>query len=433
MSGAKVIRVHPTALDLERQQAANEQAQAALSYWQQQSRELGDDNQQNQAVITKLYHQILSANPLNIKNTWQKLSELQFLVVQDINQRHAEKVSQQQENHSANLKALIAELTAKQPQLAKQLSQASTSQAAELDELIAQALQALSTPQVATASTQQQQLAAQLMQPTEQLSYAQWRLQMQEKLRDPRLSQIKRHLLELKLRNHDAAPFKQRLEQLNTQHSDYSLRLDSLALEVIDQLKQAREKHALLLALRSVSGTIKALATSHAEQLVNAIQLANTECSLEQLQSLFEQAQQLQAQEQQQRHAEQSRKAILQGLAELGYDVQSQMQTAWAEQGQVVLRKAASSDYALEIGGRIENGLLQMRTVALNPARNKQNDLYVEQTWCAELHTLRQQLPDAGVELSIERAIAAGVAPLKEVAANTAQLAPSRTQQLQNK
>ena len=58
------------------------------------------------------------------------------------------------------------------------------------------------------------------------------------------------------------------------------------------------------------------------------------------------------------------RRAILQGLSSLGYEVTEGMATAWVEQGRVVLRKAASPDYGVELGGGIQSDRLQVRAVA---------------------------------------------------------------------
>ena len=43
------------------------------------------------------------------------------------------------------------------------------------------------------------------------------------------------------------------------------------------------------------------------------------------------------------------RRAVLQALSSLGYEVTEGMATAWVEDGAIVLRKAANRDYGVEL------------------------------------------------------------------------------------
>ena len=52
------------------------------------------------------------------------------------------------------------------------------------------------------------------------------------------------------------------------------------------------------------------------------------------------------------RFAEARRKAILNGLAQLGYEVHEGMETAWANDGQIVAKKPSLPGYGVEIGGQ---------------------------------------------------------------------------------
>ena len=49
--------------------------------------------------------------------------------------------------------------------------------------------------------------------------------------------------------------------------------------------------------------------------------------------------------------AEERRRAVLEGLASLGYEVSEGMATAWVKDGRVVLRKAANPGYGVELSG----------------------------------------------------------------------------------
>ncbi|MBW6266652.1 hypothetical protein KZ859_29945, partial [Pseudomonas aeruginosa] len=105
----------------------------------------------------------------------------------------------------------------------------------------------------------------------------------------------------------------------------------------------------------------------------------------------------------------------LQGLASLGYEVREGMATAWAQTGRVVLRKPATPGYGLEVGGKADNGRLQLRAVALNANRDSQRDRDIETLWCGEFQRLQALLAAQGGELSVERALGVGEVALKEI------------------
>ncbi len=84
------------------------------------------------------------------------------------------------------------------------------------------------------------------------------------------------------------------------------------------------------------------------------------------------------------------------------------MATAWAQTGRVVLRKPATPGYGLEVGGKADNGRLQLRAVALNANRDSQRDRDIETLWCGEFQRLQALLAAQGGELSVERALGWG-------------------------
>ncbi|RBL67017.1 hypothetical protein C3E98_034375, partial [Pseudomonas sp. MWU13-2625] len=117
----------------------------------------------------------------------------------------------------------------------------------------------------------------------------------------------------------------------------------------------------------------------------------------------------------QQRAALARRQAVLEGLASLGYEVREGMATAWAQDGRVVLRKGATPGYGVEVGGNADNGRLQVRAVALSAQRDTQRDKDIETIWCGEFQRLQALLAARGDNLSIEKALAVGAVPLREV------------------
>ena len=114
--------------------------------------------------------------------------------------------------------------------------------------------------------------------------------------------------------------------------------------------------------------------------------------------------------------ADARRRAVLQGLATLGYEVNEGMATAWVQGGQVVLRKAANPEYGVELGGGTKSDRLQVRAVAFGSAqspRNASRDRDMEAVWCSEFQRLQTLVSASGGGIEIEHALAVGATPLK--------------------
>jgi hypothetical protein len=98
-------------------------------------------------------------------------------------------------------------------------------------------------------------------------------------------------------------------------------------------------------------------------------------------------------------------RAVLQGLASLGYEVSEGMATAWVQNGQVVLRKAANPGYGVELGGGTKSDRLQVRAVAFSSAgsaRDASRDRDMETVWCSEFGRLQTLVASAGGGIDIE-------------------------------
>ncbi len=110
------------------------------------------------------------------------------------------------------------------------------------------------------------------------------------------------------------------------------------------------------------------------------------------------------------------REAILKELAALGYEVREGLQTALAKDGKVVLRKAAHPDYGVEVIAPDKGDKLSFRAVTFGQGsapRNKARDADMEVLWCGDFEKLRADLSVMGGHVGIEKAVAAGVEPLK--------------------
>jgi hypothetical protein len=109
---------------------------------------------------------------------------------------------------------------------------------------------------------------------------------------------------------------------------------------------------------------------------------------------------------------------VLKGLAELGYKVSEGLETAWARDGKVVIKRASQPDYGVELGGRADSGRVQMRTVAFRSANipaEEVRDRDAETTFCDDVTKLKTRFAEAGGEIIIERALPVGAAPLRVI------------------
>ena len=118
------------------------------------------------------------------------------------------------------------------------------------------------------------------------------------------------------------------------------------------------------------------------------------------------------------------REAILKELAALGYEVREGLQTALAKDGKVIVRKAAHPDYGVEVTAPGKGEKLSFRAITFGQSsapRNKARDADMEVLWCSDFEKLRAELSTMGGHIAIEKAVAAGVEPLKliEVEATT--------------
>lgn len=242
------------------------------------------------------------------------------------------------------------------------------------DAVLAQGL-ALLTPQApAGLSDAQRDLANRLMGGAQDMST--WKATT---IPNPRIERIDRQIAELLslLAADQAEEFGRRMRAIEATAADAQqhLLLDSLIVDLAAVIAEARAQRA-----------------AAAEVAMPAVNVGGDE-----------------------RFAEARRKAILQGLAQLGYEVHDGMATAWAKDGKVVAKRASLPGYGVEIGGQAHTGRLQIRTVAFAAERNTSRDQDVETIWCGEFSRLQALLAEHGDKLLVERALGVGVVPLKVV------------------
>jgi len=287
-----------------------------------------------------------------------------------------------------------------------------------------QALKALSTDAEAAGGVTegQAELAKRLGAGTTATSLAKW-LALQPATADIQTKRLDQVLAELELRS-DASSveaFGRRAATIAAEASSSQRRLltDSLILDARAALDRAKATEALREELHELQGALGAYSTAGARDAAQAITaaLAGPDASLDA--SLATAARAAIEEAQRQLAATARRRAVLAGLATLGYEVRETMATAWARDGRVVVRKPGMTDYGVELAAPADAARLQVRLVgAQTPMqpRSAARDRDHEATWCSEFGTLQTLLAERGGDLQIERAVEVGAQPVKTVA-----------------
>lgn len=233
---------------------------------------------------------------------------------------------------------------------------------------------------------------------------------------DGRLVAVDRRLAELSLVDEALArSFSERSEAVEAQTSSSrrNLLLDSLELDLVKALADAKAKTALQAEIRLALAELGTLARAARDEFSNR-GLPAERAALDALKLEIGDAI---ASARREAAADARRAALLEGLASLGYEVRDGMQTAWAADGRVILRSAARPNYGVEVTGDTAAGRLQVRTVAFDGApADRSSDMDAETIWCGEVSVLQERLRSIGGGLQIEKALPVGATPLKRVA-----------------
>ncbi|MCK1266897.1 hypothetical protein IVB44_01405 [Bradyrhizobium sp. 49] len=193
---------------------------------------------------------------------------------------------------------------------------------------------------------------------------------------------------------------------------------DSLLLDLTSALKSGRKRARLQRDLADRHAELSEMKSAEAAVLRVEIEQALAG-SGDNSQELIRRANFLIEAEVRSMATEERRRAVLEGLASLGYEVSQGMMTAWVAGGRVVLRKPANPGYGVELSGGSQADVMQVRTVGMgNPAeaRDANRDRDMEAIWCSEFERLQSLVAKTGGSVSIESARPAGQFPLKVVA-----------------
>lgn len=211
--------------------------------------------------------------------------------------------------------------------------------------------------------------------------------------------------------------FMDRCAELDEEAPNYDLLLDSLTIQVAEFSKNQ-------LALREAKEELKT-AIDQLESLELNLSfidkwtvLLNSD-NLDAIKDSLEKAQYLYAEISEKIIVEARQKAIKKALQDAGYEINNTMETAWVENGSLVVKKAKSSLYGVEFMSPKNLSRIQARVVAdknRNHERSQDLDKNQEETWCDEFHDIKAILENQNLSIVVDKAEEAGIVKLKEVA-----------------
>ena len=270
-----------------------------------------------------------------------------------------------------------------------------------------------------TATERQRELASRLGQDEKRITLTEWLAHQPQPTERESNLRIDHHLAELSALGVDPSPFGARAAAISGEPSArQGLLTNSLLVELAQAVRKGRERLALLAQLRERAAELAAQDSTGARSLQRRIESVIAVDELSSAPALIAEADALVEEELRALAADARRRAVLQGLATLGYEVNEGMATAWVQGGQVVLRKAANPDYGVELAGGTKSHRLQVRAVVFGSAqaaRNASRDRDMETVWCAEFERLRSLVSGTGGAIEIEHALPVGATPLKIV------------------
>lgn len=195
------------------------------------------------------------------------------------------------------------------------------------------------------------------------------------------------------------------------------LLMDSLILDLADRCNQQRERHRVASMLQDARKDLvqldEACLQSVIEQIDNAIASGIERKKAE---SLVDEAREQARMVVSKRYSQEKRRAILNSLAMLGYDVKEGMETLWTRNGKLVLAKKETPTVGIELGAGDSVERMQMRAVTIIDSagrRDPRSDTAIETQWCGEIDQLKKAVQAAGHQFVIEQAQPIGKVPLK--------------------
>lgn len=300
-----------------------------------------------------------------------------------------------------------------------------------LESEVAAAMRGLGGSAVEGSNDAERALAERLARGEEATSVAQWRAAREEatSTTDARLLRLLAKLVALSPeRAHD---FAARIDEVAAKSgaARRALLTDSLTLEIAGEVERARERDARHAALEAAEARIRAIDSQEARALRDRILEARAIAGAD-ADALVREAEDFAATAARRVAAAARRRAVLEGLAALGYELREHLETAWATNGRIVVQQPNRPDYGVELAAAADAERIQVRLVgAAAPVspRSTARDRDAETRWCTQVAELRASLAASGTALEIERSLPAGAADVKTVVFEDTVAAPARS------
>lgn len=282
----------------------------------------------------------------------------------------------------------------------------------DLDAVLARARQTLFQPATPQLGANQQALAARLAIGEKTEDFEAWRQKLV--VSSPRLEALFGHISELELLGQAGRASELHQEMLAavaiSEDAVREMRLDSLVISI----KRAKEDAVVLEKLRRKAAFFGAELVRYPEgmEVLQTLQAAARGAIFE-LQAAVTAGEQRLTELHAAQVADARRRAVLDGLQQLGYLVHEELSTATSAGGRLVVRNPASTGYGVEISAGAEMERLQVRAVAFDTNRDSSGDIPAEQRWCDDFGAFKEALKAQGSEVIVERAKGVGAVPLK--------------------
>lgn len=424
MSGPKVVRV----ITREELVAAGEsllrRLDAALSEWERWCAAVGVNSSEQQGTRDRrnALERMLRADQF-AEFGQAAVAEIDYLEADAGRRRErAAQIRAQERTRLLNGKelasVLLQQLEANAPERGElQRAVAGELALSELDAVLARARQKLFKPAERQLGAEQLALAARLAGGEPAQDFDAWRQKLE--VSSPRLEAIFGHISELELLGQTERALELSREVSLTiaapDNSIRDMRLDSLVIS----LKKAKEDAVEIEKLRRKTALLGA-ALGRYEEAQDAIKMLQGVAALgvkSELQVAVTAGEQKLAELHAAQVADARRRAVLDGLQQLGYQVHEQLSTATSLGGRLVVRNPAISNYGVEIAASAGMDKLQVRTVAFDSNRDASGDIPAEQRWCDDFGALKEVLKSSGADVVVERALGVGAVPIKLLSA----------------
>jgi hypothetical protein len=241
---------------------------------------------------------------------------------------------------------------------------------------------------------------------------------LEHKAVDPERERIEKLLVQLELLDdsNEATGLRSRLEALDGEQDQRQRRLllDSLSLELSQTLKRSAREAERLVILDELEAQLRVFNAAPA-----GLKTAISAHRVGQGASLSDLRKAVEAwceQEALRLDGERFRSVVLSSLRELGYDVREGMTTAWVEGGSIVVQKAGSSEYGVElqdVDGRMRTELVRFgEPGAPVTEQQRQRDTEIEQQWCTAHAQTLEDLRKEGMAAKVMAKREPGEVPL---------------------